>query len=234
MTIETTKTAAEARQAASADYAAAQASQTEAEAVLALALAAQQSLLDSASNGAAVGTSDVRASQESVRDAEAAVMLCRAVVAGKQKRMHEAEIPALQALATAAETEMANAAAAFLAESESIDAEIVRLRDRLATREGLYDALNRSIFKAESHNRIVAGHNNQILAGQHSSIHPKCRLPLRTESTPRMPVVNINVTQKMLSMGHIMEEMVAKNTLAGMVRSTFGVLLPKPAPVEVA
>jgi hypothetical protein len=228
MTDINTTTPAELHLAASADYATAVASQNEAEAELAEAVKAQEHLLEAASNGESVGTAAVRAAQDVVRDKEAAVMLSRAVAAGKQKRMHAAEIPHLEVLATAATTEMTAAAQAFLLESESIDAEIVRLRDRLAVREDLYQAVNRAIFKAEAHNNVVANHNNSILAQQHPSIHPKCRLPLRTATTPMMPAVNINVTQKTLSFGHIMEEMVAKQTLSGMVRSTFGAILPIP------
>jgi len=225
-------TAADRHHAARVEHAKAEANTAAAATVLADAQAARDALLARAGDGHAVGASDIRAAENEIREAEAAALLARAVETGAQRRMFAAEVPALRDTAANIEAAVATAAADFLAISESIDAELAALKEKMAIRDEANRLLGQALQRALDHNREVANRAsiNSVIGAQHASIWPKTRLP--AQPFPPLPPTSIDLTERKVTVAGILQVAIS-STLGGIARSVYGALLPRD-PVEKA
>jgi hypothetical protein len=158
------------------DHTEALARQQSADAELAAATLEKQNLLRQAADGGDVGTADIRAAEEAIREAEASAVLARAVTEGQRRRMDRAEIAVLTARAAELTESWRKAVQRRIAAAQAVDDALEAARAKMAEFDDAH--LDQSVVFAEAnhHDQHVAqraGENAELAAIQ-TPYRPRC------------------------------------------------------------
>lgn len=142
------------------------------------AVAAKDALIHSAATGGTVTAADLRQAEDAARNADAEAAVADAVGQHARSDLARAEVALLTAQAAALLARVANTAGKQIDAAKALDAALAAAREAAAAYDAAAVEHAQATRDAFGHDQAVAvaARTNEVLAGQHASVHPRTRM----------------------------------------------------------